>query len=340
MSGEVKTKKKFANGKAKKAEVAEDSGISVTAVKGKTAGAGASLCTKFLFFVLLASLALTFSLFVLDYQQGQLQEFRSQLPLEVRDVLDKAAKVSGDLSAQVRQSYNRALVKIETLSSHVPVGDKTLADILFGDKKKVPSSPSLIQKAEAEAKLEAEDKANKVEMAELEEKERVERAKLEEKERVEKEKKRLAVEAEKFSAEKEKMRLAAEAENERLAAEEERRKTEEEAARKAAELEAFKKAEAEAARLEKEFSEKQAAERRKRVEAEAIRKAEEELAEKIRAEKLNAEIEKKHRQAQEEAEKKFQEAKKKLEETGAEFVSQEEFSKIESQKKSASADAA
>jgi len=329
MSGEVKTKKKLANGKVKKAEEAEDSGISVTAVKGKTAGAGASLCTKFLFFVLLASLALTFSLFVLDYQQGQLQEFRSQLPPEVRDVLDKAARVSGDLSAQVRQSYNRALVKVEELSSQVPLGDKTLADILFGDKKKVPSSPSLIKKAEAEAKLEAEEKANKADMAELEEKERVE-----------KENKRQVEEAEKLAAEEEKMRLTAEAENMRLAAEEEKRKTEEEVARKAAELEAFKKAEADAARLEKEFSEKQAAERRKRVEAEAIRKAEEELAEKIRAEKLNAEIEEKHRLAQEEATKKFQEAKKKLEETGAEFVNQEEFSKIEAKKKSASADAA
>ena len=49
---------------------------------------------------------------------------------------------------------------------------------------------------------------------------------------------------------------------------------------------AFKKAEAEAARLEKEFAEKQAEERRKKAEAEAIKKAEEELAEKIRTEKI------------------------------------------------------
>ena len=137
MSGEVKTKKKFANGKVKKAEEAEDNGISVSAGKGKekTVAGGASLCTKMIFFLLLAALALVISLFLLDYQQGQLQEFRSQLPPEVRDVMDKVAKATGDLSAQVRKAYARALVKVEELSSQVPVGDKTLADILFSDKK-------------------------------------------------------------------------------------------------------------------------------------------------------------------------------------------------------------
>ena len=49
--------------------------------------------------------------------------------------MDKVAKATGDLSAQVRQAYARALVKVEELSSQVPVGDKTLADILFSDKK-------------------------------------------------------------------------------------------------------------------------------------------------------------------------------------------------------------
>ena len=77
----------------------------------------------------------TFSLFVLDHYQDQLLEFSTQLPPKVGDVLDKAAKVSGDLSAQGRQSYNWALVMIEELSSQVPVGDQTLADILFSEKK-------------------------------------------------------------------------------------------------------------------------------------------------------------------------------------------------------------
>ena len=140
MSGEVKTKKKFANGKVKKAEAegtgAEDNGISVSAGKGKEKTiAGASLCTKMIFFLLLAALALVISLFLLDYQQGQLQEFRSQLPSEVRDVMDKVAKATGELSVKVRQAYARALVKVEELSSQVPVGDKNLADILFSGKK-------------------------------------------------------------------------------------------------------------------------------------------------------------------------------------------------------------
>ena len=104
-----------------------------------------------------------------------------------------------------------------------------------------------------------------------------------------------------------------------------------------AEFEAFIKAEAEAARLEKESSEKQAEEIKKKAETAAIQKAEKELADKIRAEKLNEEINEKHRLAQEKANEKFLEAKKRLEDTGAEFVSNEEFDKIKAQNKAAGA---
>ena len=92
------------------------------------------MCTKLVFFVLLVSFILTSSLFLLDYKQGQLQELKAQLPPEVHDILDKAAKVAGDLSAEVRKFNTQMLVKVEELSSQVPVGDKTLADILFSGK--------------------------------------------------------------------------------------------------------------------------------------------------------------------------------------------------------------
>jgi len=326
---EASTKKEFANGKEKieaEATVAKDKGmIQTPGKKEKKADVanGASLCSRLVFFVLLASLALTISLFRLDYKKGQLQELKAQLPPEIHDVLEKAENVSRDLIVKVTELYIKSLETVEELSSHVPVRDKTLADILFSDKK--PKT--------ATAELEAEETAEKD--AELAiEKLKEEEQELEEKKRIEKEKKRFAAEEEskKLFAEAEQKRqmqflqsrLAAEAENKRLAAEEEKRQLEESEARKKSELEAFKKAEAEAARLEMEFAE----ERRKKEEVEAIKKAEEELAEKLRAEKLNAEIEEKHRLAQEEANIKFQEVKKRLKETGAEFVSNEEFDKI------------
>ena len=110
--------------------------------KEKTVDTGASLCTKLVFFVLLVSFALTSSLFLLDYKQGQLQELKAQLPPEVHDVLDKAAKMAGDLTAKIKEFNAQALVKIQELSSQVPVGDKTLADILFTGKKANVSTSS------------------------------------------------------------------------------------------------------------------------------------------------------------------------------------------------------
>jgi len=323
------TKKKFANGKEKieaEATVAKDKGMIQSPEKKekKAVANGASLCSRLVFFVLLASLALTISLFRLDYKKGQLQELKAQLPPEIHDVLEKAENVSGDLIAKVTELYIKALVTVEELSSHLPVGDKTLADILFSKKK--PKMATTEQEAEEKAKKNASLAIEKLKEEELEEKKRIE-----------KEKKRFAAEEEskKLFAEAEQKRQmqfmqsrqAAEAENERLVAEEEKRQLAESEARKKSELEAFKKAEAEAARLEMEFAE----ERRKKEEVEAIKKAEEELAEKLRAEKLNAEIEEKHRLAQEEANIKFQEVKKRLKETGAEFVSNEEFDKIKDQ---------
>jgi len=325
---EASTKKEFANGKGKEKDeaevtVAKDKGMILSQEKKekKAVANRASMCSRLVFFVLLASLALTISLFRLDYKKGQLQELKAQLPPEIHDVLEKAENVSRDLIAKVTELYIQVLVTVEELSSHVPVGDNTLADILFSKKK--PKMATAEQKAEEKAKKDVELALKKLKEEELEEKKKID-----------KEKKRLAAEEEskKLFADAEQKRqeqflqsrLAAEAENKRLAAEEEKRQLAESEARKKSELEAFKKAEAEAARLEMEFAE----ERRKKEELEAIKKAEEELAEKLRAEKLNAEIEEKHRLAQEEANIKFQEVKKRLKETGAEFVSNEEFDKI------------
>ena len=138
---EASTKKEFANGKEKieaEATVAKDKGmIQTPGKKEKKADVanGASLCSRLVFFVLLASLALTISLFRLDYKKGQLQELKAQLPPEIHDVLEKAENVSRDLIVKVTELYIKSLETVEELSSHVPVGDKTLADILFSDKK-------------------------------------------------------------------------------------------------------------------------------------------------------------------------------------------------------------
>ena len=88
-----------------------------------------------MFYILLLSFILTSSLFLLDYKQGQLQELKAQLPPEVYGVLEVAAKVTGDLTIKVRELNTQALGKIAEMSSKVPVGDKTLADILFSGKK-------------------------------------------------------------------------------------------------------------------------------------------------------------------------------------------------------------
>ena len=114
MSGEVKTKKKF--GRKIEAAMAESSGVSASTGKGKgvTANAGASLCTKLVFFALLFSAALTLSLFLMDYKQGQLQELKAQLPPGARDVLDHVAKVFEDITTKL---YNQVLILDKYLSS-------------------------------------------------------------------------------------------------------------------------------------------------------------------------------------------------------------------------------
>ena len=137
---EASTKKEFANGKEKdeaEATVAKDKGMILSQEKKekKAVANRASMCSRLVFFVLLASLALTISLFRLDYKKGQLQELKAQLPPEIHDVLEKAENVSRDLIAKVTELYIQVLVTVEDLSSHVPVGDNTLADILFSKKK-------------------------------------------------------------------------------------------------------------------------------------------------------------------------------------------------------------
>ena len=177
------------------------------------------------FYVLLLSFILTSSLFLLDYKQGQLQELKTQLPPELNEIIDKAAKMAGNLSDKIMEFNTQMLVKIEELSSRVPVGDKTLADILFSGKAKA--------KQEAEQKRMVEEAKKKKLAEEAEKKKLAEEA----------EKKKLAEEAEKkkLAEEAEKKKLAEEAEKKKLAEEVEKKKLAEEAEKKKLAEEAEKK---------------------------------------------------------------------------------------------------
>ena len=98
---------------------------------------GAGLCTKLVFGVLLASFALTATLYLTDYQQGQLAKLTASLPPEVQQLASKADQALADLTKNLQRIAANGVDKAEELAEKVPVGDKTLADYVFSSKRKV-----------------------------------------------------------------------------------------------------------------------------------------------------------------------------------------------------------
>merc|ERR1739838_709786 len=116
---------------------------------------GAGLCTKLVFTILFLSFALTTTLFMMDYKEGQLAQVASTLPPEVQQLAKKADVAVAALAKNIKVIAAQALIKAEELSKKVPIGgDRTLADVVFNSAEKEA------KKAAAEAaKLAAEEAA-------------------------------------------------------------------------------------------------------------------------------------------------------------------------------------
>merc|ERR1711936_1349943 len=138
MSGEAGKRK----GKGKKdvgvtnGHGTDTNGLSVPGRREKADEGGAGLCTKLVFGVLLASFALTATLYLTDYQQGQLAKLTASLPPEVQQLATKADQALADLTKNLQRIAANGVDKAEELAEKVPVGDKTLADYVFSSKRK------------------------------------------------------------------------------------------------------------------------------------------------------------------------------------------------------------
>merc|ERR1719483_1053725 len=129
----------------------ETNGVSPGGKRDKAEVGGAGLCTKLVFGVLFLAFALTTTLFLVDYEQGQLAQLTSTLPPEVQQLAKKVDVAVAALTDNIKKVAAQALIKAEELSKKVPLGgDKTLADILFNSKEK--------EAKEAAAKKAAADK--------------------------------------------------------------------------------------------------------------------------------------------------------------------------------------
>merc|ERR1712168_442136 len=141
-------------GKGKKSLVEdhhETNGVSPGGKRDKPEAGGAGLCTKLVFTILLLAFALTTTLFLVDYRQGQLAQLTSNLPPAVQDIGKKVDIAAVAVTENVKKVVAEALIKAEELSKKVPLGeDRTLADVLFNTKEK--------EAKEAAAKKAAADK--------------------------------------------------------------------------------------------------------------------------------------------------------------------------------------
>merc|ERR1739838_966086 len=98
---------------------------------------GAGLCTKLFFTILFLSFALTTTLFMMDYKEGQLAQVASTLPPEVHQLAKKADVAVAALAKNIKVIAAQALIKAEELSKKVPIGgDRTLADVVFNSAEK------------------------------------------------------------------------------------------------------------------------------------------------------------------------------------------------------------
>ena len=110
----------------------------VAGKREKPDAGGAGLCTKLVFTILFLSFALTTTLFMMDYKEGQLAQVASTLPPEVQQLAKKADVAVAALAKNIKVIAAQALIKAEELSKKVPIGgDRTLADVVFNSGEKV-----------------------------------------------------------------------------------------------------------------------------------------------------------------------------------------------------------
>eukprot|EP00092_Neocalanus_flemingeri_P037590 GFUD01040926.1.p1 GENE.GFUD01040926.1~~GFUD01040926.1.p1 ORF type:complete len:351 (+),score=111.46 GFUD01040926.1:59-1111(+) len=106
-----------------------------------------SVSKKIILTGIVASLALVIVACLLDYQQGKLADHTSRLPYEVQEATKYVVTLASDLPRNVEVWYEGARGQVVLLAGKMYVGDKTLAQLLFGeDVEEVDNIPENIKK--------------------------------------------------------------------------------------------------------------------------------------------------------------------------------------------------
>eukprot|EP00092_Neocalanus_flemingeri_P031441 GFUD01034147.1.p1 GENE.GFUD01034147.1~~GFUD01034147.1.p1 ORF type:complete len:358 (+),score=126.36 GFUD01034147.1:58-1131(+) len=101
-----------------------------------------SVSKKIILTGIVASLALVIVACLLDYQQGKLADHTSRLPYEVQEATKYVVTLAIDLPHNVKVWYEGARGQVVLLAGKMYVGDKTLAQLLFGeDVEEVDPTP-------------------------------------------------------------------------------------------------------------------------------------------------------------------------------------------------------
>eukprot|EP00092_Neocalanus_flemingeri_P031443 GFUD01034149.1.p1 GENE.GFUD01034149.1~~GFUD01034149.1.p1 ORF type:complete len:351 (+),score=117.70 GFUD01034149.1:58-1110(+) len=96
---------------------------------------------------IVAFLTLVIVACLLDYQQGKLADHTSRLPYEVQEATKYVVTLANDLPRNVEVWYEGARGQVVLLAGKMYVGDKTLAQLLFGeDVEEVDNIPEDIKK--------------------------------------------------------------------------------------------------------------------------------------------------------------------------------------------------
>eukprot|EP00092_Neocalanus_flemingeri_P037586 GFUD01040922.1.p1 GENE.GFUD01040922.1~~GFUD01040922.1.p1 ORF type:complete len:344 (-),score=104.10 GFUD01040922.1:76-1107(-) len=95
---------------------------------------------------IVAFLTLVIVACLLDYQQGKLADHTSRLPYEVQEATKYVVTLANDLPRNVEVWYEGARGQVVLLAGKMYVGDKTLAQLLFGeDVEEVDNIPEDIK---------------------------------------------------------------------------------------------------------------------------------------------------------------------------------------------------
>eukprot|EP00092_Neocalanus_flemingeri_P091231 GFUD01115639.1.p1 GENE.GFUD01115639.1~~GFUD01115639.1.p1 ORF type:complete len:278 (+),score=90.13 GFUD01115639.1:60-893(+) len=96
---------------------------------------------------IVAFLTLVIVACLLDYHQGKLADHTSRLPYEVQEATKYVVTLANDLPRNVEVWYEGARGQVVLLAGKMYVGDKTLAQLLFGeDVEEVDNIPEDIKK--------------------------------------------------------------------------------------------------------------------------------------------------------------------------------------------------